>query len=255
MKEMPLSFSQLQKFYDCGEMYRRRYVEGEREAETVAAWAGTAFHRAVEGFERAGRPDNDLMKRTMSHFNRRTNLSNLQSYPNRGPQFYVDEAFPFWSKNYIAAVPDGESIPWIDHECSLLVRFASDLPPIAAIIDQVFLDSQDRVVIRDLKTGKPKPEAHALQLELYTAAWNIFNLDFPADYAQAIYVNEEYKGAAWISTIVPTLTQEQLSAMLRSLFTVDDFPIQGPLTGACNYCSYRPTCPYGYVGQVGALCK
>ena len=267
-----LSFSQLELAANCGEAYRRRYVEGERglDAMNVPALVGSAFHLSTQEFEVA----NDLQDdggqgfEWGKHANKALSTVTKDSvrylideggidtdelihYGKQDLGYFLREGIPKLSRNYLArrqyeveelgftwAFSPEESI---EIECRLEIAGH----PFVAYIDQVFTDSQGRTVIRDLKTGKPK-KSHVMQLEQYRLALKrAYGVE--ADYGQALYVNGEQ---ATIHTTKWRLSDGDVERMTARLVrAVGDglFLVNGPFNGHCEVCDFRADCAWGKV--------
>lgn len=262
-----LSFSQLQVAADCGEAYRRRYIEGESlGALTVPAVAGSAFHEAMLPFEmsasiagaigdeeRATEVLTRLVRRAINEEMRERGINSeeLFQYGNMDLGYYIREKVPKWANLYVKRrlVEEEElDFRWVEDdpqksiELECLVEVAGH--PFLSFIDQVFYDSEGRLVIRDLKTGKPKP-GHVAQMEQYRVALKrAFGLE--AAYGQLLYL----KGSdePFIQVVDFQLTDNEVERMVGRLLRVVGegvFIINGPFTGACENCEFRMDCPWG----------
>lgn len=265
-----LSFSQLSLAASCGEAYRRRYVEGENSGPTnVPAVVGTGLHAAVLDVEQhihdfpvksLAFEDAEyiLVQRTKDHIRQALKDQGLSSddlvyFGKQDLAFFFRQRIPEMAAIYLqrrAEEYEELNFRWafgtpeesIELECVVEIGGKKFL----AYIDQVFLDSKDRLVIRDLKTGKPK-DGHAMQLEQYRLALKKSH-EVDADYGQLLYLGQKEKPI--LEVVKWQLDDRQVeSATARLVHNVADgvFLVNGPFTGACSLCDFTPTCPYGAV--------
>lgn len=253
-----VSFSRLATFSQCGERYRRRYIEKEKGPDTLPAVAGSAFHQAVERWEQQGKTDSSsLVSLCKEELRAVDGLESIQHYGKQDARHWLSEGLPKRAGHYTAfrererkrGFRWSTDDPADSLEVELWVSLDGDLPPLHGFIDQAFFDSRGRRVVRDLKTGKRKPEEHAVQLELYRHAWNRLFPDARVDYSTVLYVDG--KGASQVC-VPPQLSLTHAAEMLKSL-DVNALPIQGPFNGTCGFCEFRGPCPYSVVGQVNVL--
>ena len=251
-----VSFSRLAKFSLCGEAYRREYVLGEETPSGLHAAAGTAIHEAIRTWEIDGF-SSDLLALAKAQLR---DVEGLEALPVLGKQdlkWWFTTGLPERVENYrtFRAIEFDRGMRWynedperfLEHEVQ--VQLDPELPKLHGIIDQVGVDSRGRLFIRDVKTGNPK-RWHALQVQFYALAWNTRYPHAPASHAALLYL----KGKKPVQRIVPiTLTRDHLLAMLRAMVSVNDYPIQGPFTEACGLCAFKPSCPWGQVGERSIL--
>lgn len=265
-----LSFSQLSLAASCGEAYRLRYIEGESGGPTnVPALVGSGLHAAVLDVEEHifGKPtkiidweqaEYVLAQRTKDHVR---NILREEGITGEDLVYFGKQDLPFFLRQRIPEMSAIYLMRRREELEELGFRWAFPTPAesievacivdiggkkFLAYIDQVFIDSKDRVVIRDLKTGKPK-DGHAMQLEQYRLALKRSH-GVDANYGQLLYLGEKKKPV--LEVVKWQLDDRQVeSATARLVHTINDgvFLVNGPFTGACTLCDYTPTCPYGAV--------
>ncbi len=281
-----LSFSQLKLAANCGEAYRRRYVEGEQVgALTVPAMVGSAFHESIAAFEsalRLARPEDpeaiaaghwvpevdnqinllcSLVRHTIDGELRSkgVNSESLFHYGKQDLGFYYREKLPKMAERYVnhrIMEETSRQFAWgIDDDPTKSIEVESLIEvgghPFLSFIDQVFCDSAGRIVIRDLKTGNPS-SGDAMQIEQYRLSlWRSHGIQ--ADYGQVLYLG---KGSqAKPETVKFTLSDHDLDRMTgRVLRNIGEgtLLINGPFTGACHNCEFRLDCDWGSVTTHGS---
>ena len=275
-----ISFSQLQLAANCGEAYRRRYIEGDALGPmNVPALCGTAFHEAVvnwelmyEGYhvitpktetlikdllvltkaairhilDETGTDSEDLIywgKQDLPYWFREKLEPMCEMYVSRRVQEWRDLDFRWGLPDYHA----GSANMSLEVTCELEVAGH----PFIAYIDQVFCDSQKRTVIRDIKTGKPKP-GHAMQLEVYRYALEKSH-GIKADYGQLLYLHR--KSEPYIQVVDFGLDDTEVKRLVgRLVRNLNDgvFLVNGPFNGHCDVCDFRTKCSWGGVGTHGS---
>ena len=246
-----LSFSRLSLKSKCGERYRRAYVLGERDNGSVPMVAGSAIHKAVELWE-LGLASGSLLDIAKAELRAVPDLYELPSFSNRDAAWWFKTGLKGRVDNYLKW-RDTRADWWREPVESIEVPFTVrlkgagvELPPLRGVVDQVFYDEWGRLVICDLKTGKQKPE-HFMQLQLYMLAWLKLHPKTIPDYGMAVYLDG--KEPTFQATPL-SLSEGDAARMLASLLHERGYPANGPFTGECQWCPFRPTCPYGLVGEV-----
>lgn len=273
-----LSFSQLKVAAECGEEYRLKYVEGfEDDQENVPALVGSAFHAAAQEAEIGwnlthGTPVSgseifeyrieleQLTRQAITRLMREKGLAekDLLVYGGQTLTKYRTEQVPKMVENYMEQRQlevASNKFQWAIKDSAALstevpCEVSIDDQLFVAHVDQVFHDSQGRVVIRDLKTGKPRA-GHAVQLELYRLAL-FLQTGIQADYGQLFYVKGN---SAYMQVVDFTLDKNDVVRMIRRLLSqIGDnaFTVNGPFTDHCKICSVRSHCVYGNVGVHGS---
>lgn len=260
-----VSFSQIALFAECPEAYRRRYIEGERDEDSLPAVAGSAVHAAVEAWEGGvaeaisefGLTDLARMRLAMT-----PGADLLPHYGKRDFAWWMEEGIPNACENYLAAREEegGRGVMWWSAPPSTCLELQVETTlagvRLMAIVDQVLWDPQGPgyVVIRDLKTGKKKPW-HLMQLQLYMLAFlrRFPEVDPDRVYGQALYLGE--KSPQFENTVL-TLSESHLERMVRDLRAAqiaDHWPVTGWRNDACGVCQFRTSCAWGQVGQRNVL--
>lgn len=265
------SVSQLSLAASCGEAYRRRYIEGEKDASGLPAEAGTAVHTAVEVWESsfldapystlpasAGREIHELAKQSLRDV---PGLRELRYYGKQDADWWFTEGLKVRVDNYLAYRADELDAGWTwerglgasPFELELDVSFADR--DFKGFIDQVLLDPRGRIVIRDLKCGREKPW-HAMQLEFYILGIvQQWEMDQDDVYGQVLYLNGKKPK---VQVVAPRMDEANADRMVADLVGMIDaglFPVTGPFTDSCGFCSFRPDCPWGAVGQANTRLK
>jgi CRISPR/Cas system-associated exonuclease Cas4 (RecB family) len=270
-----LSFSQLAMAANCGEAYRRAYVEGEERASwNLPALYGSAFHAMLEVFELALHrltlaeisSSFDLLAEVMSkRVTREVDRemarlglaeSEVRTYGKQGFEFWRDNKIHVLTRSYLSQRQSELERGWgwwnddpreaIEFECLVDVGGGKFI----ARIDQLLVDGSGRTVIRDIKTGKPKA-GHAMQLEQYRVALERA-AGVKADYGQLLYIGSEKPHP---QVVVWRLTDRDVDlATGRQKRAIDEdiWLVNGPYNGACEFCDFRSTCPWGEVKVRGS---
>lgn len=272
-----LSFSQLKTAAQCGEEYRLKYVEGlAEEQENLPAVVGTAMHAAVEEFESRHElvtgidmpPQRkmdlwydltNMTKKSLHQYMDANDLSasDLLVYGGQNMKKFQTDLIPKMTEAYLeqrwSEIDTG--FQWgikksgaLSSEIECLIDIGG--VEVLAYIDQLFLDSMGRHVIRDLKTGSPRA-GHAMQLEFYHYA--LFKkTGIQCDYGQLLYVKN---GKLYVQVVKFSLHPDDIERMIRRLVSQigdNSFTINGPFTDHCKICSVRSNCVYGSVGVHGS---
>jgi len=261
----------------CGEEYRLKYVEGlAQEQENLPAVVGTAMHAAVEEFESRYDLQGDIdlppqrkmdlwvdlttrTKNALHHYMDSNNLEagDLLVYGGDTMRKFQTDLIPKMTEAYLeqrwAEIESG--FEWavkgsgaLSSEIECLIDIGG--VELLAYVDQLFLDSMGRHVIRDLKTGKPRP-GHAMQLEFYHYAL-FLKTGIKCDYGQLLYVKG---GKLYVQVVKFSLQPDDILRMIRRLLAQigdNSFTINGPFTDHCKICSVRSNCVYGNVGVHGS---
>lgn len=179
------SFSQLKSYGSCGEAYRLERVV--RAPRRPAAWFthGTAFHAAIEAYERSGRTltapecitefESAWEIGIMKDFEKEPDLSVWMTGGRRKPETDIETRYEEGKAQvlsyleYIAG--SGENIwrtPDGRQAIELKIQFELSGVPVIVYIDQVIVTRDGRLVVRDLKTGSSYNSP--LQLATYDLA-------------------------------------------------------------------------------------
>lgn len=268
-----LSFSQLVQFANCGEAYRLKYVEQETsDGLNLPMLAGSALHWAIEQFELhlplkydSPTAQAELTKLTRKHVTETMEAlditeADLVVFGKQDLKDWMGKGIPNIAKQYLTARCEEKENGWelyygLPEVKPLEVEVAYNKPPtqlvpVKGVIDQVMLDSKGRIVIRDIKTGKPKPE-HALQLEMYA---QMFQQTFPGHvpaYGQVMYLS---RGTYKYQVVPFNLSGANFDRMINQTeqsIVMNLFPVTGPITGACGQCDFSRTCEYAKVESRG----
>lgn len=271
-----LSFSQLQLAAQCGEAYRRKYVEGETvEGTNLPAMVGSAFHAAVEEWETKFFRNDVLLNvafgwdqqvEPLEMMTKQALLRELDAFDGEPHEvhYFGNQDLHHWRTEKIKGLAEtyldyrrtecDRGWNWFGEQPSdmLEVEVHADIGgfPFKAVIDMIYFDSQGRLVIRDLKTGEAKPH-HTMQLEAYRLALKRA-LGVEAVYGQLLYVK---RSKPYVQVVDWNLTDEQVEEQafrLRANVEGNTLMINGPYTGHCSVCDFRPTCPWGDVTPHGS---
>lgn len=274
-----VSFSQMSLAAHCGEAYRRKYLApvGTIPALNIYTLFGSVFHSAVEEFEthwfhqirekvrnmteeQADKfwllLDEDLLLRTKRQMRIQMTLHGVEEkdlifYGKHDLKYFYVEKMPLTVKSYLAQrrkeSEEGVLLDGDEPIEALEVLCHTDMGtyPIKAVIDQVLVDSLGRRVLRDLKTGEPKPE-HAMQLEVYRLAMERRGLG-PIAYGQLLYVKRE---KPYVQVVKFSLDDEAVDEMInrmRSSILSSSLMVNGPLNGFCQSCDFQAECTWSSV--------
>lgn len=271
-----VSFSQVQLAAQCGEAYRRKYVEGEVViSENLPGMAGSAFHKAVEQWEgsmfrneKLRDPDFPWPEHVemLTIMTKRVLLDLIEEFPGEPEEIttYGKQDLHHWQTEKI----EGLAQTYLDYRQLEMERgwdWFGDSPeemlevevraeiggfPFLAYIDMIYFDSQGRLVIRDLKTGEAK-NYHTMQVEQYRLAV-ARTLGIEADYGQLLYVKRSKPYVQVVKWELADAHIDEMSRRLRANVEGNTLMVNGPFTGHCTVCEYRPTCPWGDVTPHGS---
>ncbi|WP_181799337.1 RecB family exonuclease [Kitasatospora acidiphila] len=179
------SYSQLKSWASCGKAYELERVV--KAPSRPAAWFshGTAFHAAVEAYERSQRrlsPDECIAafeaawaESIMRDYERQPDLSVWMTGGRRKPETDIETRYAEGKSQVLAYLDyvseSGETI-WTAPDgrlaIELEIQFVLSDIPVIVYIDQVIITSNGRLVVRDLKTGSSYNSP--LQLATYDLA-------------------------------------------------------------------------------------
>ena len=273
-----MSFSQVQLAAQCGEAYRRKYIEGAASGpENLPAMAGSAFHAAAEGWETAYfRSDvptaaaiaNDdvwwseqvelLEVMTKKALNESLDAydGELITYGNQDLRFWRKEKIKGLAQTYLdyRRVEFERGFDWFGAgpEDSVEVECRAEIGgfPFLGMIDMIFLDSKGRTVIRDLKTGESKG-FHVMQLEQYRLALKRAH-GVEAAYGQLLYVKRSKPYLQVIDWNLEDGEIDEMVARVRANVEGNTLMVNGPFTGHCAVCDFSADCPWGDVTAHGS---
>lgn len=270
-----VSFSQLSTAARCGEEYRLKYMGPRPDfAYNVPALAGTAFHAALMDWEISTEEDQkdptfdwdhaahtlvghtkDIVRGIIADGELDVDL--MPFYGRQDLPYYFRLKIPAMTKSYLTRRQEEVkdlNFRWglkdsadasIEVECLIEVGGL----PFKAFIDQVFFDSKGRLVVRDIKTGKPKIE-HAMQLEVYRLALKkAFGVE--AEYGQVLYLNKPEPYQQVVKWSLSDGEVEDMTARLVRSVNSGLFLINGPFNGSCGTCDFQPDCRFGQVDVHG----
>jgi len=273
-----VSFSQVQLAAQCGEAYRRKYVENDVVVnENLPGMAGSAFHKAVErwetGFfrdERLRSPDFDWQTQVemLTIMTKKVLLTKVEEfdelYPDKEITHYGGQDLHHWQTEKIEGLAQTyldyrqlemeRGWDWFGDEPSdmLEVEVRTEVGgyPFLAYVDMIYRDSKDRLALRDLKTGETK-SFHTMQLEQYRLAVSRA-LGIEADYGQLLYVKRSKPYLQVVKWELGDADIDEMSRRLRANMEGNTLMVNGPFTGHCTVCEYRPSCPWGDVTPHGS---
>jgi len=168
-----LSYSSISLYLDCGESWRRKYVEKQPTIVSPALIFGSAFHDTVEAA--VGDPSADLLKTWTVKWNKRVGEADV-AWGADTPEFHHNEGLRILSDQYvqeaIRAIKVGRDDMGIKVERKVELRVPGVPIPIIGFIDLITVDN----IPCDLKTSaRSWSEAKAadqLQSLFYLAALN-----------------------------------------------------------------------------------
>lgn len=264
---MRLSFSQLSLYADCALQYRFKYEDKlPSDDASLPTEAGTAIHRAIEEYEtrcynqRRTGIDAPLPQLTelarhhllanpatpdARHFGKQDLKHWYGAVENRCEAYLHSEVENFLDWGWWSFSP-------LSVEVELRTQFGG--VDFVAFADQIRTDSNGIVVIRDIKTGKRKPDKHALQLNLYMLAFLEMNPDLSPDdvYGQVLYLGDKGVTADPVPLAMTKAGADALAAGLAASKDSGVFPPTGVFhDDACKWCPYKAECPLGALRQEG----
>ena len=271
-----ISFSQMELAAQCGEAYRRKYIEGHpADSTNLPAMAGTAFHRAVQRWETAMYRQPQLLHDdfpwpdhvdVLEVMTKKALLDELDQFPGEPEEvpYFGKQDLQHWRKEKLrglaATYLDYRQLEtsrgwhWVgagpEEMLEVEVRALIGGHEFLGFIDMLFIDSSGRLVIRDLKTGEAKA-FHAMQLEQYRLALKRAT-GVEADYGQLLYVKRE---KPYVQVVKWGLSDDHIDEMARRLrenVEGNTLMVNGPFTGHCTVCDFRPVCPWGDVTPHGS---
>jgi len=248
------SFSQVKSWASCSEAYRlERIVRAPRRP---AAWFthGTAFHAAVEAYERSGRtltPDQCIAEfeaawavSIMQDFEKEPDLSVWMTGGRRKPEMDIEVRYAE-GKDMVLQYLDyisksGETI-WTapDGRLAVELEIEFELSGVRVIvyIDQVIVTNAGRLVVRDLKTGSSFNSP--IQLGTY-------DLALSAEYGVRtgwgdFYLAKKNKPSAPID--LSPYTPERVGAWFKAMDSAESQGIYIPSPGDhCRVCGVSQWC-------------
>lgn len=254
------SFSRLSTYAACPKRYQLKYVDGHASEPTLPMLAGTAVHTAIEQWETVKANDRDgpgLTTLAQLHLAASPDLNTARVYGKKNIDYWISggleqmcDAWLEFRGDHPLAFAETQPLS-VEYE----VKWQGEGVEFVGYIDQlVEADGGDRLVVRDLKTGKPK-DTHRVQLECYMAS---LPRELTARYervsGEAVYLRDD--GSYEIQTTEPTLTPYQLWEWLLEFSQAQvshAFPATGRFTGACEWCDFRHLCPVSGVGETNVL--
>lgn len=272
-----LRYSMLATAADCGELFRRTYGEHAEDSEyhTVPTLVGTAFHTAAEHYEISVAESGDegvskwsdetvdlLVRKTKDQVNRiiedeDIDPDGLEFWGKQDLRQFRTKHIKDFARNYVQQrqqeAGNGWTAAWVNgkpaFEVSIWTPILGGQTHLRSAIDRVMVDGQERIVISDLKTGKPKNH-HAVQLEVYRAGLSL-QYDIEADYGQVLYV----KGTAPNPQLVRRwqynngTVEEMLSRLYQTVSASSG--VTGPFNGHCEVCDLADDCKFANTGFQG----
>jgi hypothetical protein len=240
----------------CGEQYRRRYIEGEKQPPGVAMVKGTAVHKGAEDNLNYKVDTGELLPEEQVLDSTRDalaqGLSEVEEKTDKEASDAVDSSIRMAKAHYehlapvIAPVKDGV-------EAKFKVDVGLPLPMLGFIDVIEYRDGKYRV--RDLKTSAKKPAdavANSLQLVLYDL--HLQQRGLAAEYPVLDYIVDQKSG-----TKVMTMKRDKpppKSEGIHRLVSVANNVLDGisrgvfhpadPDSWRCSekFCGYADTCPY-----------
>lgn len=232
----PLSHSQIVKYAQCGEAYRRAYILKERGPSGLPALAGNAMHEAVEVWEQAD--DLDLYQVARGILSVKPDVNTARHYGKEDLAWWLSTGLRNLSNAYVARRAT-EKIQMR----ALEYDFQHD--GVRAIIDQVY-ENGGVLVARDLKTGKKKRD-HILQMELYIWLYNRSHAE-KIQHGALLYLDK--KKGNWEQVLVWSSLDDNYVDQFKRAIAHNIFPPTGPFNDACGMCDFIATCSYGQAGEV-----
>lgn len=271
-----MSFSQMQLAAQCGEAYRRKYIEGHTPGpENLPAMVGSAFHSAVELWEGAmyrevgirspkfgwSEQVDFLELMTKKQLNIRLDeyelpVETIITYGNQDLEHWRREKIRGLAETYLdfRRVEVTRGWDWFGEEPSdmLEVTVKGDIGghPFLGQIDMIYLDSRGRLVIRDLKTGEAK-SFHAMQVHQYRVAL-LRDLGIFADYGQLLYVKRTKPYVQVVAWDLEDQYIDEMARRLRENVEGNTLMVNGPFTGHCTNCDFQNDCPWSDVTPHGS---
>lgn len=264
-----ISFSQLTKMAECGEMYRRAYVLEERGTPSVPMLAGSAIHHGIEMFElsslgqgmtaheriftlRHAEGHELIVREAKAHIRKFLDMhslapTDLLHYGRQTLAVYQKKKLPDMAGAFLARrkqdVENHYAIPFPTVAEAVERDFEFEIAGtrLVGTVDHLLLDRVGDLVLRDYKTGARKL-ADAWQLEIYR--WLVKQ----ATGLDAAYGQVNYIGARAGTEIVrwnlnDDAVEEMLVRLVRQI-ELEQFPVTGPFRDVCEMCPYTD-CKWG----------
>lgn len=262
----PISVSRISALAACPRQWAAIYLEGNRDPGNASSVVGTAFHEAIDWWERRRIFEATAPARVLDRLSSRTladlaevalttqhDANELRVFGKKDIAHYMD-LFEEWAQEYLEIRSSERDRGWrwfsldpLSVEFHLHAELDSH-PGVHGYLDQVLRDGSGRPVIRDIKSGKHH-EWHYMQLEYY--AW-LFRVNYPDEQppaCQILYLPDDLR---WYT---PTMADEEVvreamnaSRQMWAIESVDGAPALGVFTGACGLCHVRIDCPVGQLG-------
>lgn len=256
----PLSVSQYNSFKQCPQRWFLTKVE--KHWSRPAAWLpqGSAFHAAIEGYEKSGR--SWPLERVQDEFREQYALE-VGKYTAITPNFeYWFKSGPYdgevdTERRYnIGLEQVAKYVAWAEKNCPAIwvtedgtpgieLGFELDLPsgtPIRGFIDQIVIDDGLDTVVRDLKTGNQPGDD--FQLATYAVAVNALHdtVITKGDYWMAKSGKPTYP---YDLTDWPLARIDEEFSWLEQEIAAGNFDAK-PDEKACRFCDVNHSCEYRY---------
>lgn len=249
-----LSFNQLQVFATCQKQYEYQYIIGDYDdSANIYAVAGSAFHEAVAKIDTdqqvkadPERLEQKLLLESLMRFGEalieyQSADIEVQTFGNRNPEWFRSVGLPGIAERYVRIRQEEVEAGWtlLDDFSEVECHATFGGVEVLGFIDQILEDPEGRLVVRDLKTGKPK-DSHAAQLQLYR---HIAPME--TDYGQLLYVPPGQKSVRKVVRydLEPGEIVSMLEAMQHAIGSESYFPT-GIFNGACGQCQHATVCPF-----------
>lgn len=261
-----LSVSQLGVMANCGEAYRRRYVEGEKIPPSFPMLRGRAVHGGGEmNFRqkidtREDMPADQIVDAAVAQFEAEARAGYVLTSEDRGRSLAsiqgeaTDEVAKLARLHAVSQAPDYQPV---SIETAVRVVLPSKSHDLLTVIDLV--DDRDRVI--DFKTKRratsPKDVEESLQFTAYAFARQVQTGNLPPSLVMETLVNTGGKQTR--QKIATTRNSDDiavLGARFDQAIRAKEAGIYQPAAiGAWNcqqaWCGYHSTCPFA-AGRKGA---
>lgn len=257
----PVSVSQIGKLAECEMMWAFAYIGERRGASSVSTEAGSAFHEAAEWYERARANGlavghDALAAAAVQRLWAAADLHELKVWGKATPQRFMDETFDQWAEAYVSQrrADEDQGMAMLEPEQRVALHQGGH-DWMIGYVDQLLQRPDGDLVVRDLKTGKPKPW-HAMQIECYIemVAQQRHQAGEPA-----VPVTGQifYLPTGKVEPVVKTMSSgaifDLVGAAQRRIGELRHekrLPMAtGIFTDACGLCDFRAECPAGEVGE------
>jgi len=267
-KKKYISPSQLGTFENCGEAYRRRYIEKEIIPPGVAALRGGSVHKGAEmNFlqkieSKIDLPRKDIIDKAAAEFDGRMKLEGLFLDPEaaaRGKDIVVGEEKDITVR--LAGLFADEVAPVyqpITVEEKIRIELPDSPRDILGILDmtaQIIVDPARGTGVVDYKTGKKtKPQSDfdkSSQISLYDLAYRAKNGGKAPDFLQVEQLIDLKKGPKRVTNVTTRslpdfkATVARVNSMIEGLEKGAFMPTApGSWNCSARWCGYFSTCRF-----------